>query len=374
MGTDDSAGATCSVGSTWAAGTHHVTVSYSGDASASAAQSTTDVVVNKDNTTTSVSVSPMQATYGNESTSVFTVNVTTAHGESLPTTDKVTVHVGSVSCTASVAPSTGGGTGSCSIGNIDLGASSTAYTVSATYPGDADLNASAQATATTGLTVNKDTTTTSVSASPSSASYAKETGVAFTVNVAPHYGEPLPGTDESVTIHVASASCTALLSPTAHGASGSCQLAVAVLPVGGPYVVSATYLGDSDLVGSTGTSSFNVVTTYTPDCSNYAGANLAGKDFAGANLAGCNLSGANLKGADLEGASLAGASLTGANLMGAILQGDNLVHADLQGANLKGDNIQYANLQGVDLQQANLMYANLDTSYNFTVVINRKSA
>ena len=365
LGTDDSAGATCSVGSAWAAGTHHVTVSYSGDASASAAQSTTGVVVNNDNTTTSVSVSPTQATYGNESASVFTVNVTTAHGESLPTTDKVTVHVGSASCAASVAPSTGGGTGSCSIGNIDLGVSSTAYMVSATYPGDADLNASAQATATTGLTVIKDNTTTSVSA-PSSASYASETTVTFTVNVAPHYGEPLPGTGESVTIHVASASCTALLSSTAHGGSGSCQLAVAVLPVGGPYAVSATYLGDSDLVGSTGTNSFIVGTTDTPDCSNYAGANLAGKDFAGANLAGCNLSGANLKGANLEGASLAGASLTGANLMGAILQGDNLVHADLQGANLKGDNIQYANLQGVDLQQANLMYANLDTSYDFT--------
>ena len=366
LGTDATAQATCSAGSTWAAGTHHVTVSYTGDASANATQSTAAVVVNKDNTTTSVSVSPTQATYGNESASVFTVSVTTAHGESLPTTDTVVVHVGSASCTASVAPSSGGGTGSCSIGNIDLGASSAAYTVTATYPGDADLNASAQATATTGLTVNKDNTTTSVAASPSSAPYASETNVTFTVNVAPHYGEPLPGTGESVTIDVASTSCTAVLSPTAHGATGSCQLAVAVLPVGGPYSVSTTYLGDSDLVGSAGTNSFNVVTTYRPDCSNYAGANLAGKDLAGANLARCNLSGANLKGTNLEGANLEGANLAGANLMGAILQGDNLVNADLQGANLKGDNIQYVNLQGVDLRQANLMYANLDTSYNFT--------
>jgi uncharacterized protein YjbI with pentapeptide repeats len=368
LGTDNTVQASCSVGSSWSAGTHSVTVTYSGDASAIAAQSTTSVVVNKDNTTTNVSVSPTQATYGDESASVVTVNVTTAHGESLPTTDNVTVHVGSATCTASVDPSTGGGTGTCSIGNIDLAASSTAYTVTATYPGDADLNASAPATAPTGLTVNKDSTVTSVSASPSSAPYANETGVIFTVNVAPHFGEPVPvnSIGESVTILVGSTSCTAVLTPTTHGATGSCQLAVAVLPVGGPYAVSATYLGDRDLTGSTGTNSFNVVTAYTPDCSNYAGANLSGMDLAGANLAGCNLSGANLKGANLEGASLAGASMTGANLMGAILEGDNLVNADLQGANLKGDNIKYVNLQGVDLQQANLMYANLDTSYNFT--------
>jgi len=366
LGTDDSAQATCSVGSAWSAATYPITVSYTGDASATSALSgVDDVVVNKDNTSTSVSVSPAQATYGNESASVFTVNVTTTHGESLPTTDQVTVHVGSDSCIASVAPSTGGGTGSCTIGNIDLGAHNTPYTVTASYPGDADLNASALATATNGLTVTKDNTVTSVS-SPPSAPYASETSVTFSVIVAPHYGEPLPGTNESVTIHVGSTSCTTLLTPSAHGATGSCQFAVAVLPVGGPYVVSVTYLGDSDLVGSTGTSSFNVVTTYTPDCSHFAGANLTGKNLAGANLAGCNLSGTNLMGANLEGVNLAGVNLTGANLMGAILQGDNLVNADLYGANLKGDNIQYANLQGVNLQQANLMSANLNTTYNFT--------
>ena len=365
LGTDNSAQATCSVGSSWPADTHPITVIYTGDASANMVSVTHDVVVNMDNTTTSVSVSPMQATYGNESTSVFTVNVTTTHGESLPATENVTVHVGSASCTAPVAPSSGGGTGTCSIGNIDLGVSSSAYTVTAAYPGDADLNGSGPATAPAGFTVIKDNTMTSVSVSPSSAPYALETGVTFTVNVTTAHGELLPAT-ENVTVHVGSTSCTAFVAPSTGGGTGSCQLAVAVLPVGGPYAVSATYLGDSDLNRSTGMSSFDVVTTYTPDCSNYAGANLTAKDLAGANLAGCNLSGANLMGVNLEGVNLAGANLSGANLMGAILQGDNLVNADLQGANLKGDNIQYANLQGVDLQRANLMYANLDTSYNFT--------
>ena len=346
-----------------------VTATYPGDADLnSSAQATapTGLTVIKDNTTTRVSVSPTQATYGNESASVVTVTVSTGYGETLPTTDQVTVHVGSATCTASVAPSTGGGTGTCSIGNIDLGVSSTAYTVTATYPGDADLNGSAQATAPTGLTVNKDHTVTSVSASPSSSPYATETSVIFSVTVAPHYGEPVPNTGESVTIHVGSTSCTTVLTITSHGATGSCTIAVAVLPVGGPYVVSVTYLGDNDLLGSTGTNSFNVVTTYTPDCSHFAGANLAGANLAGANLTGCNLSGANLMGANLEGASLAGANLTGANLMGANLQGDNLVNADLQGTNLKGDNILYANLAGVDLHNANLMYADLYETYDFS--------
>ena len=54
--------ATCTVGSALAVGTYPITVSYSGDASATKAQSSIDnVSVIKDNTTTRVSVSPTQA-------------------------------------------------------------------------------------------------------------------------------------------------------------------------------------------------------------------------------------------------------------------------------------------------------------------------
>ncbi len=361
LGTDDSAGATCSVGSSWSAGTYPITVSYSGDASATQAVSAVDnVVVHKDNTSATVSESPTTVTYGNESASTFTVTVTTAHGEQMPFTESVIVHVGAASCTASVAPATGGGTGTCSIANTALGASTTPYAVKTTYPGDADLNASGLATSPTGLTVIKDNTTTTVTNS-ASAPYATETSVIFHVNVAPHYGETGPS-GEHVTVTVGSTSCDVILSD----GGGSCHLAIAVLPVGGPYAVSVTYPGDSNFNGSTGTNSFSVVTTSTPDCTRDAGAKLVGANFAGANLAGCDLSGANLKNADLEGASLRGANLQGANLKGAILQGDNLVGANLAGTNLMGDNVQYANLQGVDLQQANLQYANLATSYDFS--------
>lgn len=355
LGTDDTAQATCSVGSGWAAGTYPITASYSGDASANAASSDpTDVVVNRDTTSASVSESPTSVTYGNESYSVFTVTVTTTHGAELPETDPVTVNVGSASCTAQVAPAVGGGTGTCMIGNTDLDASSSAYTVTATYPGDSDLDASSKATASPGLTVIKDHTTTTISA-PASTSYANETSVTFTVTVAPHYGETGPS-GESVTIHVGSTNCVATLT----NGTGTCKLAAPVLPVGGPYAMSAIYPGDRNFLTSTGTGSFSVVTTFTPNCKKLP-ANLAG-----ANLAGCNLSGMNLKNADLEGVSLVGADLQGANLLGANLQGDDLINADLQGANVMGDNIQYVNLQGADLQGANLQNADVYETYNST--------
>lgn len=353
LGTDDTVGATCSVGSGWAAGTYPITVSYSGDASANAATSgPVDVVVNKDSTSTSVSESPTSVTYGNESSSTFTVTVTTTHGAELPETDDVTVNAGSTSCIAPVAPAAGGGTGMCTIGNTALGANGSAYTVTAKYPGDSDLDASTQATAPTGLTVNKDQTVTTISAAPSS-SYAAETSVTFTVTVAPHYGEAGPS-GENVTIDVGSTSCVASLT----NGTGSCKLAAPVLPVGGPYAMSATYTGDRNFLTSTGTGSFSVVTTFTPNCKKLP-ANLAG-----ANLAGCNLSGMNLKNADLEGVSLVGANLQGANLLGANLQGDDLMNANLQGANLMGDNVQYVNLQGADLQGANLQSADIYEIYN----------
>ncbi|MHB1905877.1 MAG: pentapeptide repeat-containing protein [Acidimicrobiales bacterium] len=359
-GTDDSAQATCVLSPTVAAGTHPITVSYTGDASANAATSAIDdVVVNKDNTTTSVSESPTTVNYGNESASVFTVTVTTAHGESLPTTDPVTVNVGSASCVAPVAPSSGGGTGTCSIGNTDLAASTAAYQVTATYTGDTDLKASGPATATTGLTVQKDPTTTVVSVSES-VTYANETSVAFTVAVTPDYGLTAPS--EKFTITVGSTSCDVTLAD----GEGSCSITTPVLPEGGPYTLSATYPGATNFRSSTGTSTFDVVTTSTPGCAHDAGANLTGANFAGADLAGCDLSGANLKNANLEGASLAGANLTGANLKGAVLQGDNLVNADLQGANLMGDNVQFANLQNADVRQSNWQYANLYETYDFS--------
>ncbi|MGB8197998.1 MAG: hypothetical protein WCF25_13430, partial [Acidimicrobiales bacterium] len=94
--------------------------------------------------------------YGSEGSSTFTVNVNPTNGENLPGVENVTVNVGTASCVASVAVTT---VGTCSIANTALPPSGTAYTVTATYPGDADISASAQATAATGFTVTKFTPT-----------------------------------------------------------------------------------------------------------------------------------------------------------------------------------------------------------------------
>ena len=247
-----------------------------------------NATVTKDSTTAKVSLSPTTVTYGNESQSVFTVTVTTAHGERLPTTDSATVKVGSASCIASLAPS---GSGTCTIPNTALAANPTAYTVTASYPGDSDLSASSQATATTGLTVTKDSTKTTVSLSPSTVAYGNESQAVFTTKVTTHYGEAVPNGDTiinngqtgdawevnaagqivwfyqnpvtnnsilyqgdtppadpaKITVNVGSASCTVTLPAT------TCTIPNTALAASGTaYAVSATFNGDTNLSTSTG--------------------------------------------------------------------------------------------------------------------------
>jgi type II secretory pathway pseudopilin PulG/Zn finger protein HypA/HybF involved in hydrogenase expression len=203
-----------------------------------------------DSTVATVSELPSSVVYGHEATSVFTVSVVTGNHEQLPTTDNVTVNVGSASCIAAVAPSGNGGTGTCSIANTALPVSASPYTVTATYPGDAQLQASGLATAPTGLTVTKDTTTATVSETPTSVVYGHEASSVFTVNVVTGNHEVLPSTD-NVTVNVGSASCVAAVAPSGNGGTGTCSLSATALPVGGtPYAVTATYPGDTSLSAS----------------------------------------------------------------------------------------------------------------------------
>jgi hypothetical protein len=104
--------------------------------------------VTKDSTTTKVSESPTSVTYGDESASVFTVTVTTHYGEAVPNGEKVTVKVGTVTCTVTLSA----GKGTCKIANSALGVGS--YPVSAIYGGDANLSGSSASSA-TALTVTK---------------------------------------------------------------------------------------------------------------------------------------------------------------------------------------------------------------------------
>jgi uncharacterized GH25 family protein len=119
--------------------------------------------------------------------------------------------------------------------------------VSATYGGDANLSGSSGSSASK-LTVRKDTTITFVSQSPTSVTYGNESASVFSVTVRTHHGEAVP-TGETVTVHVGSVTCTVILKR----GKGICTIANTALPVG-TYFVSATYGGDANLSGSSGSS------------------------------------------------------------------------------------------------------------------------
>ena len=98
-----------------------------------------------------------------------------------------------------------------------------------------------------GLTVNQDTTTTTITATTDSATYGDESAVVFSVQVTttnPASQSELNG--ETVTVNVGSASCIVTLDATGFG---SCSIGNTDLAVGGPYSVSASYAGDSNLQG-----------------------------------------------------------------------------------------------------------------------------
>jgi ketopantoate hydroxymethyltransferase len=188
-------------------------------------------------TRTTVSESPTKVTYGHESASLLSVTVTTHDGGAVPNGEKVTVHVGAITCTAALK----GGKGACSVAKTALPVGS--YPVSATYGGDANLRGSSGSSVSR-LTVSKDTTRTSVSESPANVTYGRESASLISVAVTTRYGEAVPN-GETVTLYVGNVTCTAMLK----GGTGNCRIATTALPVGS-YPVLATYGGDANLSGS----------------------------------------------------------------------------------------------------------------------------
>jgi len=149
-------GTACSSGATalGASGTaHEVTASYAGDGAYSGSTAPdAGLTVTPDTTSASVTATPDTVTVGFEDSAVLAATVTTTEGEALPSSESVTIGAGTTSCVAVLAPSAGGGHGTCRIGASSLDVSGTPYAVSASYPGDADLSGSL-ATAATGLSV-----------------------------------------------------------------------------------------------------------------------------------------------------------------------------------------------------------------------------
>jgi hypothetical protein len=193
-------------------------------------------------TSVTVSESPTTVTYGHESASLFSVTVATNYGEPVPNGETVTTTVGSVTCKVWLKNDKG----TCTIDNTALAVGS--YPVSATYGGDANLSWSSSS-GSSKLTVSKDSTnSTTVSESPTSVTYGNESASVFSVAVTTHYGEPVPN-GETVTTTVGSVTCKVWLKSD----KGTCTIHNIALAVGS-YPVSATYGGDANLSGTSGTS------------------------------------------------------------------------------------------------------------------------
>ncbi|MGA2805511.1 MAG: Ig-like domain repeat protein, partial [Acidimicrobiales bacterium] len=232
---------TCTIARTaLQAGSYPVSAIYGGDAtlSGSSGAGASRLSVRKDTTRITVSESPTNVTYGQESASVFSVTVTTRYGEAVPDGEKVRVAIGSVTRTVVLK----NGNGTCTMTNNALQPGS--YPVLASYGGDPNLSGSRVSE----LTVRKDTTRTTVSESPTNVTYGHESASVFSVKVTMHHGEAVPK-GEKATVHVGDVSCTVVLK----GGSGTCTIANRALPVGS-YPVSATYGGDPDLRSSRGSS------------------------------------------------------------------------------------------------------------------------
>jgi hypothetical protein len=224
-------------------GSYTVSATYGGDANlgGSSASSDSKLTVYKDATGMTVSESPTSVIYGHESASVFAVTGATHYGEAVPDGEALRVQVGSVACSAVLKDDKG----TCTMASTALPVGT--YPVSATYGGDANLNASS-ASSIAKLTVNKDATTTTVSESPTSVTYGHESAAVFSAVVTTHYGEAVSN-GEAVTVQVGSATCKVVLENT----KGTCTIADTALATGS-YTVSATYGGDANLGGSSGSS------------------------------------------------------------------------------------------------------------------------
>ncbi len=183
----------------------------------------------------------------------YAVAVQVSSGGGTPT-GTVTISDGSAQCTTATLA---GGAGSCNLTSTSAGAK----TLTASYPGNASFQASS---GTAPHQVNAAATTTSISSdNPDPSTSGQVVTVAYGVSVnSPGAGTPTGNV--TVTASGGSETCSAPL------ATGSCQLALVTL---GNRTLAATYAGNADFAGSSGTTPHQVnaaptatgITSDTPD-------------------------------------------------------------------------------------------------------------
>ncbi|WP_220377868.1 beta strand repeat-containing protein, partial [Streptomyces inhibens] len=217
------------------AGTYLVTATYAGDANFTGSSGTDTQTVGQAATTTSVTSAPDPSVSGQPVTFTATVSPV-APGAGTPTGTVTFAISGGPTLTATLS----GGTAS-----VTTGLAAGSHTVTATYSGDGSFTGSS---GTDTQTVIQALTTTSVSSSPDPSVVGQT--VTFTANVSPV--APGAGTPTGTVVFLATDGLTTVtLTGTLSG--GSVSVSTNGLVTAGTYLVTATYSGDANFVGSAGT-------------------------------------------------------------------------------------------------------------------------
>ncbi|MHB8329705.1 MAG: beta strand repeat-containing protein, partial [Acidimicrobiales bacterium] len=238
-----------------------VTATYNGDgnftASTSAAQSFT---VGQDSAALSTFSVNSPATYGSETSLVFSATVTAGHGEGIPGTDTVTITQGATAiCTMTLS------TGSCRpASGAVLPAGTYTNGIIATFnKTGADGNFGATATATASLTVDKAASSTGLTLSHQpSVTYGAESAETFTATVNAVAGGTTPTGTVAVT-----AGETGLCTITLSGGTGSCVLPDFALAGGSYGNIVGTFSADGNYSASASGSQSLVVSPATSGAS-----------------------------------------------------------------------------------------------------------
>jgi hypothetical protein len=239
-----------------ASGTQYaIAATYSGDTNFTGSTSSTkNLTVGKASTSTSLNLSQFSVSFGSESTVVFTATITPQFAGSTPT-GVVTVATSSATtlCTITLPVTT------CSTTDQALAPSGTAYSVTASYPGDTNFTGSTSGAQS--LTITGGNSTTTVSPSSSSVIYGNETTVTFTVTVTPLKAGTPTGT---ATVKTGATTLCTVTTLTPDG-SGTCRPSNSTLLTvsSTAYPVVATYSGDSNFSPSASDPSNLTVTQAT---------------------------------------------------------------------------------------------------------------
>ena len=235
-----------------AGATYDLVASYAGDVnfSPSSGSDPGALAVSKAATATSLVLSASTVQYGISPTFTAAVSPTTS-GTPTGTIAVIAYVSGSpvTLCTINLPASSCTGTGTA------LATAASPYSVIAVYSGDGNYTTSTSSSQ--NLTVTSNTTSINATLSPSSVTYGNESTAVITATIA-HTGAGVP----TGTVDVTSSGSTVCVI-TLSGATGSCSPADTSFPAGGPYVLTATYSGDSAYTGSNSNPLYLTVTKAT---------------------------------------------------------------------------------------------------------------